>query len=203
MVWAASSAQYRAVAYSGLLVTELLRHGYATAVTGGGVPHDELVARVVEHEDAPVVDTEEVPGVTRIAPQGEAPVRDGVGGVHRGMEDGIARAIHEHAQEGRLQLAGVVATNEARAGDDAAPNLADGSGAGERRGMRREAEEDICENVFVFQSQRGRCLGAASAAAGHGGGNRQLACSAAGMLILTAGISNLTGVGAVPFFIVG
>lgn len=48
------------------------------------------------------------------------------------MEDWITRVIHEHAEEGRLQLAGTVAANEAGAGDEAAPNLADGGRAGER-----------------------------------------------------------------------
>jgi hypothetical protein len=40
---------------------------------------------------------------------------------------------------------------ELGAGEDASPALADEGGAGEGRRLRREAEEDLLQEVLVFQ----------------------------------------------------
>jgi hypothetical protein len=56
---------------------------------------------------------------------------------------------------------------EAGVGDEATPALADGGCAGERGGLRREAEEDLAEEVVVVQRPGRRRPGVAAAAAAH------------------------------------
>ena len=76
----AGSAKHRAVADELPLDIELRWGGDATPVSGGGIPHEELVTCAVEDEDAPVADAEQVPAVTLLVPQGEAMVGMSSGG---------------------------------------------------------------------------------------------------------------------------
>jgi len=67
----AGSAKHRAVTDELPLDIELRWGGDATPVSGGGIPHEELVTRAVEDEDAPVADAEQVPAITLVVPQGQ------------------------------------------------------------------------------------------------------------------------------------
>jgi hypothetical protein len=58
----------------------------------------------------------------------------------------------EEAEDGRLAaVVDAEAAEEAAVGGEAVPALADEGRAGERGGLRREAEEDLREEVVVFQ----------------------------------------------------
>ena len=75
--------------------------------------------------------------------------------------------VLEDADEGGTPVAGAEAAAEVGVGDEAAPALADEGGAGERGGLRREAEEDLGEDVVVVRQshRRGRAGAGAGAAA--------------------------------------
>jgi hypothetical protein len=83
------------------------------------------------------------------------------------LEDRVAPAVNEDAKQWGASVTGAEAAEEGPAGDEAAPAPADKGHAGEGGGLGREAEEDICEEIFVLQDQllRRRRRGAASAAA--------------------------------------
>ena len=63
----------------------------------------------------------------------------------------------EAAEEGRVTaVAEAEAAGEFGVGDKAAPLLGDDGGAREGGGLRGEAEEDLGEQVVVFQHRRRR-----------------------------------------------
>ena len=96
--------------------------------------------------------------------QGEAPGRDTIGGLQSRLE-GITPIPIEETEEGRLAaVAEAEAAEEAGVGDEAAPALADGRGAGEGRRLRRQAEEDLGEEVFIIEWRHRRRAGFAAAA---------------------------------------
>jgi hypothetical protein len=102
-------------------------------------------------------------GHEEVAPQAEAPGRDAIGSIQSGSE-GFAAISFEEAEEGRV--AAVVeaeAADESGVGDQAAPELADDGCAREGGGLRGEAEEDLGEQILVFQRRcRRRRSGAAA-----------------------------------------
>jgi hypothetical protein len=99
--------------------------------------------------------------------QGEAAGRDSV----RGLESrykGVALVSFEEPEEGRAAaVVAAEAAEEAGVGSDAAPALADECRAGEGGGLRREAEEDLAEEVVVFQRRLPRRRAGAAAEAAH------------------------------------
>jgi hypothetical protein len=86
--------------------------------------------------------------------QGEAALRDTIGGLQGRCED----EIHvEEAEEGRVAaVVDAESADEAGVGDEAEPALGDERGAGEGGGLRRKAEEDLGEQVVVVQGRRRR-----------------------------------------------
>jgi hypothetical protein len=62
---------------------------------------------------------------------------DAIGGLQDRLEAEVMIISDEEAEEGR------VAAGEAGVGGEAAPGPGDGGGAGEERGQRREAEENL------------------------------------------------------------
>jgi hypothetical protein len=80
------------------------------------------------------------------------------------------------------------AADEARVGGEAAPALADEGRAGKGGGLRREAEEDLAEKIFVFQRRlhRRRAGEAAVAAAEEEAAHLALATTGARFLLTIA-----------------
>lgn len=63
----------------------------------------------------------------------------------------VAEVGKEESKQGRDLMVGAESTVEVGVGDDAVPELADEGGAWEGGGERREAQEDLPENVFVVR----------------------------------------------------
>jgi hypothetical protein len=89
---------------------------------------------------------------------------------HRG-EDELAAVVGEEAEQRGRGRPGAEAAEEGRLGDDAAPAPADERGARERV-ARREAEEDLGEEVVVVQ--RRKLGGGGGEGAALGGGDQAL-----------------------------
>ena len=85
--------------------------------------------------------------------QVEALGRNAVGRGQDGGEHDAVIAVLEDAEEGWLPVVCVEATEESMVGDEASPALADGGGAGEGGRLRREAEEDLGEQILVLQGR--------------------------------------------------
>ncbi|KAG2564944.1 hypothetical protein PVAP13_7NG046067 [Panicum virgatum] len=104
------------------------------------------------------MDTEEdVVFVEAMRLQGEARAVDAVGRVQRRGEANVVGAFGEEAQERGLLAAAVErgeAAQELGIVDEAGPALADEGGAGEGGRPRREAEEDLTEEVVVVRQGR-------------------------------------------------
>uniref|UniRef100_A0A8R7UNC8 Uncharacterized protein n=1 Tax=Triticum urartu TaxID=4572 RepID=A0A8R7UNC8_TRIUA len=89
--------------------------------------------------------------------QGEALGRETIGGLQCGYEVEAARTHVEEADEGRVAaVAAAEPTDESWVGDEAAPLTADEGGAREGGGLWGEAEEDLGEQILVFQRRRRR-----------------------------------------------
>jgi hypothetical protein len=74
----------------------------------------------------------------------------------------------EEAEDGRfVAVVDAEAAGEAAVGGEAVPALADEGRAGEGRGLRREAEEDLGEEVVVVQRRLHRPRTGAAAEAPH------------------------------------
>jgi len=84
---------------------------------------------------------------------GQARGGDTVRSLQRGEESAV---WVEKAEEGRRAVVGAEAAEEMGIGDDAAPGLADSCGAGEGARPRREAEQELGEEVLVIQRGRRR-----------------------------------------------
>lgn len=112
------------------------------------VPHQETIA--VGHKDAAVAAAVDLAALGK--PQGEAiRGRDGIRRIQHGREADLASVVEEEAEEGRLPVVGAEAAEEPGVGDEAAPAPADRGGARERGRDRREAEQDLAEEVVVVQ----------------------------------------------------
>jgi hypothetical protein len=90
--------------------------------------------------------------------QGEAPGRDTIGGLQSWLEeDAAAIIILQEAQEGRVAaVVAAEAADEVGVSDEAAPARADEGGTGKGGGLRRKTEEDLGEQVVIFQRRRRR-----------------------------------------------
>jgi hypothetical protein len=75
--------------------------------------------------------------VTDVDREGKTALWDEIGGLQDRLEAEVMIISDEEAEEGR------VAAGEAGVGGEAAPGSGDGGGAGEERGQRREAEENL------------------------------------------------------------
>jgi hypothetical protein len=106
-------------------------------------------------------------GDESVARPGEAPERDAIGGIQGWLEGEVAVRIEE-AEEGRVSAV-VEAESAEKAGvrDEAAPVLADGGGAWDGGRIGGKAEEDLGEQVVVFQWRRHRRQGGAAAEDAH------------------------------------
>lgn len=136
-----------------------IRHGGPAA--GDGIPHDGVEASPVDEEGETVAAAEEeeaLAGSTRLPRQGETLGRDAVRRRHRRDEDGPARVAEEVAQQGRRRPVVVLAkaAEEERVRDEASPAFADEGRARERRRQRRQAQEDLTEEVVVVRQGHGR-----------------------------------------------
>jgi hypothetical protein len=122
---------------------------------GEGIPHENLTLMVVDQDGEAMAAACEAPiPVGAVDPrQREAGGRDAVGRVEDGREDDRVHAEipNEEAEQRRLPVALAETGEELGAGEDASPALADEGGAGEGRRLRREAEEDLLQEVLVFQ----------------------------------------------------
>jgi hypothetical protein len=99
--------------------------------------------------------------------QGEAARRDTIRGLKSRCEVETVISVEE-PEEGRAAavVAAAEAAEEAGVGGEAAPVLADECRVGEGGGLRQEAEEDLVEEVIVFERRLHRRRVGAGAAAG-------------------------------------
>jgi len=119
---------------------------------GDGIPHGGLEAPPVDEEGEAMAAAEEEQALAgRLLRQGEALGWDAVRRRQRGGEDGPATVAEEVAEQGRCPVVLAEAAEEARVGDEAAPVFADEGGAREGRRERRQAEEDLTEDVVVVR----------------------------------------------------
>jgi hypothetical protein len=153
----------------GFLLIERRGNGNVVLVAGDGVPHQDLAGLRKEDEEETMATSKGHGAVEVVVTlQGEAPARNTIGGLQSRCEGQIVISVEE-TEEGRVAAVAEAETaGEAGVGDEAAPALADCGCAGERGGMRREAKEDLAEEVVVVQRPgRRRPDVAAAAAAGH------------------------------------
>lgn len=122
--------------------------GQVALVARNRVPHQETIA--VGDKDTAVAAAVDIAAPGK--PQGEAiRGRDGIRRIQHGSEANLASVVEEEAQEGWLPVVGAEAAEEPGVGDEAAPAPADRGGARERGRQRREAEQDLAEEVVVVQ----------------------------------------------------
>jgi len=130
---------------------ELRWERHTALAAGDGVPHHGLGPRAVDEEGEAVAAAEEAQVVVAAPRQGEARAGDAVGPAQRGHELDVAVFIGEESEEWRRPVVGAEAAEEPGVGDEAAPAPADRGGARERGRQRREAEQDLAEEVVVVQ----------------------------------------------------
>ena len=150
---------------------ELWRNGQAALLAGDRFAHDDLIPQCVHEKDAAVAAIKQFDHPHGVAVdvqemQVEPTWRDSVGSVHDGGEDDIILAAVEEAEEGRLPVVEVEAAEELGVGGRAPPLLADRGGPDERGGLPRKTEEDLPQEVVVFNRRGQRCR-EDSAAADH------------------------------------
>jgi len=170
---AGSSAEHRAIQDGLLFVIELRRNGNPVVVACGGIPqNDVLLLPVVEEhaavaaaEDSPLVGLTAAPAVAER--RTEALVWNEIRRVHHRSEELVAYKVLEEPNEGGILVAGAEAAAEVGFGDEAAPALADERDAGERGRLRREAEEDLGEEVVIVRQIRRRGISPPSLAGSH------------------------------------
>lgn len=141
------------------------RDGHAAVVSGYRIPQYDLEALQVVDENEAVAASEELSAGRRL--QGEARGVDAVGRVQcRGeVDDAFAAPAGEEAEERGVWPEAVEcaeAADELGIGDEAAPALAYEGGAGEGGRPRREADEDLPEEVVVVRQGRRRREAAAA-----------------------------------------
>jgi len=154
-----AGAQHRATAAVRPVVSGELRwivHGGPAA--GDGIPHDGVEASPVDEEREAVAAAEEEEALasTGLPRQGEALRWDAVRRGQRRGEAGPVRVVEEVAQQGRRRPVVVVlaeAAEEERVRDEASPAFADEGRARERRRQRRQAQEDLTEDVVVVRQR--------------------------------------------------
>jgi hypothetical protein len=137
---------------------ELRRNGQAALLAGDGIPHNDLCPRPALDEDETVAAIEQLITITApAASKVKAPRRYAIGRVQDGVEHDPPPLVppQEDAEEGRLPVVCIELAEEPGVGDEASPALADGGGAREGGGQRREADEDLPEYVVVVR-QGGR-----------------------------------------------
>jgi hypothetical protein len=134
---------------------QLHREKYAALTASDGVPDDDLGAGKVEEQGEAVAAADGPPALAGALRRGEARGGDAVGSAQRGEEGGRVGAGDE-AQQGRRAVVGAEAAEERGVGDEAAPALADEGGAGEGGRERREADEDLEQELVRQGRQRGR-----------------------------------------------
>jgi hypothetical protein len=133
-------------------VVEPRWESHAAPVACEGIPHDGVEAVQVEAEGEAVAAAAEDPALVADPWRRKARGGDAVGRIQRGGEDGSPEAPVEIAQErGFPVLVGAEAAEEDPVGDEEAPALADDRGAGEGGRQRREADENLREEILVFQ----------------------------------------------------
>ena len=118
-------------------------------------------------EDSPLVGLTAAPAVAERGT--EALAWNEIRRVHHRSEELVAYKVLEEPNEGGILVAGAEAAAEVGFGDEAAPALADERDAGKRGRLRREAEEDLGEDVVVVRQshRRGRAGAGAVAAPRH------------------------------------
>lgn len=87
-------------------------------------------------------------------------------------EHNTIQAILEETKEGRLLVICTELAVEPWVGGGVSPPLADGGGAGQGGGLRRETEQDLPQEIVVFKrrgQRRWRAVAAATTAADHSG----------------------------------
>jgi hypothetical protein len=143
---------------------KLRRKGDVSLVAGDWVAHEDLAPPGVDDEDAPVSAPEKgaVEGVglgatAVVNPHGEAPARYAVRSVEDGGKGDPSTVLLEEPEEGRLPVVGAEADEEFGVGGKATPPLADEGDAREGGGLRREAEEDLPEDVTAVRRDAGVC----------------------------------------------
>ena len=137
---------------------ELRWERHAALAAGDGVPHHGLGPRAVDEEGEAVAAAEEeeaLAGSTRLPRQGEALGWDAVRRRQRRDEDGPARVAEEVAEQGRRRPVVVLAeaAEEERVRDEASPAFAHEGRARERRRQRRQAQEDLAEEIVVVRQR--------------------------------------------------
>jgi hypothetical protein len=129
---------------------ELRRSGQATMLAGHGIAHKDLFVRPGFEEKATVTAIERrVTAGAAVASKVEALRRDAVWRVEDGFEHYPVIAAQKDAEQRGLPVVGAEEAEELGVGDEASPALADGGGAKEGGRLRREAEEDLPEHIFV------------------------------------------------------
>lgn len=152
-----AGARHRAIADEAIdpVGLELRRVRRAVVDAGGGVPDDGLTPRPVDEEEEAVAAAEEAPPLVGSPDieeaRGEVAGAAAAGGIDDAGEAERAVGLGEESEQGRVRAPGAEAAEEGGVGGDAAPAAADVRGAVERGVARREAEEDLGEEVVVFQ----------------------------------------------------
>jgi hypothetical protein len=139
-------------------------------LAGDGVAHKDLIPsrRPVIDEDEAMAAVEHV-GAGAAGSKVEALRRNAVGRVQDGGELDPLVAMLDYAEEGRLPVVGAEEAEELGVGDEPSPARADRGGAGKRGWARREAEEDLTEEIVDFERggrRRRRCAGEAASRSG-------------------------------------
>jgi hypothetical protein len=130
---------------------------HSPPVTGDGIPHQEIEQLSVEDENAAMAAIQNLAVGGVFDTQEEARCGDVVRWIQRGGElDVVVLVLGEEAEEGRLAVVLAKAAEEMGVRDEAAPPLADERGAREGGRQRREAPEDLGQDVVVVQRGRRR-----------------------------------------------
>lgn len=124
--------------------------GYAALVARNWVPHKETKWIAGDHRDAAVAAAVD-PAAPLKSQREAASGGDAVRRIQHGSEANLASVVAEEAEQGGLPVVDTEAAEEPGVGGEAAPALADGAGARERRRARREAEKYFPEDVLVVQ----------------------------------------------------
>jgi hypothetical protein len=158
------------------------RYGDSALLPGDGVAHNDLAAHTLFDEDETVAAAEQivivvvaeyVVAVEQIVIvavagefKGEASRGDAVGRIKDGVEHDtfLFSPPQEDAEQGRLPVVCIELIKEPGVGDEASPALADGGGAQEGGGLRREPEEDLPEHIVIIRQGVRLCQRFATAA---------------------------------------
>jgi hypothetical protein len=160
-------------------------------LAGHGIAHKDLFVRPGFEEKATVTAIERrVTTDAAVASKVEALRGDAVGRVEDGFEHHPVIAAQEDAEQRGLPVVGAEEAEELGVGDEASPALADGGGAQEGGRLRREAEEDLLEHIFVERQvfRRRRFAAVATDAAGQSVAALDLGMAAAAAAVHSGGL---------------